>query len=223
MLKSIEVFNMVMTTEQVQQIFPFLIAGCMFLLLILFWLKNFIFCWLKVRASGGSKILVRIRNDLHNYYRVGSLDGVFLYFNARKRPDLKNPRKQLPICPQGSDKPMLKECLYRDWGVNVVDVDDIKECFLKYKNGSYESLATGNAEAYDLAIQKAQMQPPKGMTGLVDPKTAQIITFIGLGIILLAVVYEISITKNILTGLIQTYNNTETIKGMLSTLLTPKV
>ena len=209
------VIKLAMTPEQVQQMIPFLMGGCMFLVLILFWLRDFLFSWLKVRASGGSKVLVRVRNDLHNYYRVGSLDKSFLYFKSRKRSDSKNPRSQLPICPQGSDKPMLKDCMYRDWGVNVVEVDDMKECFLKYKNGEYESLSTGNSEAYDLAIQKALMQPPKGSTGIVDPRMFQIIMIGGIVLLALGVGYGLSVQANMMKGLIATYNDVGVVKGLL--------
>ena len=214
---------MAMTTEQINQILPFLIGASMFLVLILYWLKSFIFPWLKVRASGGAKILVRVRNDLHNYYKVGSLDTTFLYYKPRKRSDSKNPRKMLPICPQDSNKPMLKECIYRDWGVNVVDIDDVKECFLKYKNGQYESLATGNSEAYDLAIQKAEMQPPKGTQGIVSPRVFQIIVICGVVLIALGVAYGLSTQANLLKGMIAIYNDTEMTKTMLMNLTSPHI
>lgn len=211
-----------MTSEQIQQILPFLIGGCMFLVLILFWLRGFLIAWLKVRASGGSKILVRVRNDLHNYYRVGSLDNVFLYFNARKRPDIKNPRKMLPIIPQGESKPMLKECIYRDWGVNVVEVDDVKECFLKYKNHEYECLATGNSELHDIAHQKALNLPPKGSTGLMDNRMFQIVVVVGIVLIAIGLIYSISIEKNLMKGLIDTYNIVSSNKAMLLNMTMPQ-
>lgn len=209
---------MALTNEQIQQLLPFLFGACAFLLLILYWLKAFIFPWLKVRASGGSKILVRVRNDLHNYYSVGSLDSTFLYFKARKRPDIKSPKKQLPIIPQGGTKPMLRECIYRDWGVNVVEVDDIKECFIKYKNGDYELLPTGNSEIYDLAMQKAMNLPPKGQNGIMDNRMFQIVMVCGIALACIGLIYVISVNSNLMKGLIDVHGHVEHMDLILTNM-----
>ena len=170
--------------------------GILFMLL-----KSFLPAWFSVRRSGGNMILVHIANPLMDYYKAGKIDNGFLYYKARKRVDNPDPNRMLYV----GD---IRGFSYKAFGVNVIDVDDIKNCvWSRYGTSSksddgtssnYNAVSTNNAEAYDEA-QYTALHKPATKKAMFDEYTWQIIVLIA--IILLAV------------GLFLTYRQIGTVDG----------
>jgi hypothetical protein len=148
--------------------------------LLFIMLRSFIPAWLQVRMSAGSKILVHIANPLMDYYRAGRVDDGFLYYKARKRRDNPDPNRMLYV----GD---IRSFQYRAFGVNVVDVDDLKNCVWsrtgvstvndKGVSSNYVAVSTNNAEAYDEA-QYTALHKPATKKALFDEYVWQIIVLI---------------------------------------------
>jgi hypothetical protein len=165
--------------------------GILFMLL-----KSFLPAWLSVKRSGGNKILVHIANPLMDYFKAGRIDNGFLYFQARKRKDNPQANRMLYV----GD---IRNFSYKAYGVNVIDVDDIKNCvWNRYGNASinsdgvssnYNSVTTNNAEAYDEA-QYTALHKPSTKKALFDEYTWQMISLVAyilLAIGLILVVREV--------------------------------
>jgi hypothetical protein len=84
------------------------------ILIINFLTKGFLFAWMKAKKSRDKKLLVKVRNVIHDFFVVGTLaDGMLTYAGSSKK------EKILSI-PDGS--------VYRSFGVFVVDIDEEKNC-----------------------------------------------------------------------------------------------
>jgi hypothetical protein len=150
--------------------------------ILFFLLKSFLPAWFNVRRAGGNKILVHIANPLMDYYSVGSIDNGFLYYKARRRKDNPDPNRMLFV----GD---IRDFSYKAFGVNVVDVDDLKNCvWSRYgtaslneqgKSSNYVAVSTNNAEAYDEAQYTALHKPATKKT-MFDEYTWQIIVIIAI-------------------------------------------
>ena len=164
--------------------------------LLFMMLRSFLPAWLKVKRSGGNMILVHIANPLMDYYKAGRVDNGFLYFQARKRKDNPQPNRMLYV----GD---IRNFSYKAFGVNVVDVDDIKNCvWNRYgeatqnelgASSNYNAVSTNNAEAYDEA-QYTALHKPNTKKAMFDEYTWQMISliaFIILAVGLVLVVREI--------------------------------
>ncbi len=155
--------------------------------ILFFLLKSFLPAWFKVRRSAGTLILVHVANPLMDYYKAGRVDNGFLYYKARKRVDNPDPNRMLYV----GD---IRNFSYKAFGVNVIDVDDIKNCvWNRYGvsgvsdtgiSSNYNAVSTNNAEAYDEA-QYTALHKPSTKKAMFDEYTWQIISLIAF--ILLAV------------------------------------
>lgn len=155
--------------------------------LLFFLLKSFLPAWFAVRRSTASKILVHIANPLMDYYKAGKIDNGFLYYKARRRTDNPDPNRMLYV----GD---IKGFSYKSFGVNCIDVDDIKNCVWNRTgvstvnaqgvSSNYEAVTTNNAEAYDEA-QYTALHKPNIKKALFDEYTWQLIVIFA--IILLGV------------------------------------
>lgn len=163
-------------------------------LLWFFFLKSFLPAWFAVRKSQGNQILVHVANPLMDYYKAGKLDNGFLYYKARKRVDNPDPNRMLFV----GD---VRAFSYKAFGVNVIDVDDIKNCvWSRYgeatvgdhgKSSNYTAVSTNNAEAYDEA-QYTALHKPSTKKAMFDEYTWQIISLISWVVILGAIAFAIS-------------------------------
>lgn len=155
--------------------------------IIFFFLKSFLPAWFSVRRSGGNKILVHVANPLMDYYKAGRIDNGFLYYKARRRSDNPDPNRMLYV----GD---IRNFSYKAFGVNCVDVDDLKSCVWnrygeatvsdKGVSSNYNAVSTNNAEAYDEA-QYTALHKPSTKKAMFDEYTWQLIC---LGIAVLVIV-----------------------------------
>lgn len=176
-------------------------------LLVLVWfLRSFIFAWLDVRRAQGSKFLIRVRNPTSDYFRAGTADARHLYFIAKKRRDNKDPNRMIPLRSNSPDEPRFEDAIYRSFGVSCIDVDDEKNCIIHYRNAQYHSVASTNVESFDEAVKTAGMKPSLEDQGLLTNNMMQWVTIIGFIIIILGGVYLYSIIKGTHSGLIETFN-----------------
>jgi len=151
--------------------------GLLFMLL-----KSFLPAWFEVRRSAGSKILVHVANPLMDYFKAGTIENGFLYYKARRRKDNPDPNRMLYV----GD---IKGFNYKAYGVNVVDVDDVKNCVwcrtgkstsnIDGVSSNYEAVSTNNAEAYDEA-QYTALHKPSTKKAMFDEYTWQMIVLIGM-------------------------------------------
>jgi len=170
----------IVTIDSVQLITNYVVLFLSGLFLLVMVLRSFLPAWLSVRFSGGSKILVHVANPLMDYYRAGRIDDGFLYYKARRRRDNPDPNRMLFV----GD---IRNFSYKAFGVNVVDVDDLKNCVWnrsgvstvndKGVSSNYEAVSTNNAEAYDEA-QYTALHKPATKKALFDEHTWQIIQMI---------------------------------------------
>jgi len=189
------------TIESSQLIMNYVVFVLLGFGILYFMLKSLVPAWLSVRFSGGSKILVHVANPLMDYYKPGKIDAGFLYYKARRRSDNPDPNRMLWV----GD---IREFSYRALGVNVIDVDDIKNCVWsrtgvstssdKGVSSNYEAVSTNNAEAYDEA-QYTALHKPSTKKALFDEYTWQLIV---LGVAVLVVV-----------GLVLVYRQIGTVDG----------
>lgn len=150
--------------------------------LLFFFLKSFLPAWFEVRRSAGNKVLVHVANPLMDYYKAGRVDNGFLYYKARKRIDNPDPNRMLYV----GD---IKGFSYKAFGVNVVDVDDIKNCVWnrygsstvsdKGVTSNYDAVSTNNVEAYDEA-QYTALHKPSTKKAMFDEYTWQVIVLVGM-------------------------------------------
>ena len=154
--------------------------------IIAFMLRGFILPWWRVKRSGGSKLLVRIRNPLQWYYAAGTVDKSWLYFTGHKRKD--NPKASRMIfigTPENwknNDKSRLTIfglAVYKSFGVMCIDVDDEKDCVFYLDQEQYMAVPGFNSELNDEAMSTA-LNKPSLSDGLFDPKMFQIITLLGI-------------------------------------------
>jgi hypothetical protein len=173
--------------QSTQLIINYVIIAIAGIGLLFFLLRSFLPAWFDVRRSAGSKILVHVANPLMDYYKSGKIDNGFLYYKARRRSDNPDPNRMLYI---GN----IRNFSYKAFGVNVVDVDDIKNCVWnrygestvndKGVSSNYSAVSTNNAEAYDEA-QYTALHKPAIKKALFDEYTWQLISlacFIGLAV-----------------------------------------
>lgn len=156
-------------------------------------LKGFFIEWWRVKRSGGSKVLVNVKNPLQNYFKVGNIDNGFLHYTARSRKDNKDPGRMICITNKTSDGySVYDKSIYKSFGVFCIDVDDLKGCILYRDDEQYKAVQGYNAELMDEALKTALAKPSEedGWT----TKDFILIGGIGLVIIGLYIVYSKSVT-----------------------------
>jgi hypothetical protein len=166
----------------------FLLIGMGFFIMLL---SSFLPAWLSVRRSGGNKVLVHIANPLMDYYKAGKVDNGFLYYKARKRVDNPDPNRMLWV----GD---IRNFTYKSFGVNVIDVDDIKNCiWSRYGtstvspegvSSNYDAVSTNNAEAYDEA-QYTALHKPSTKKAMFDEYTWQMISLFAFVLIIAGIIF----------------------------------
>lgn len=129
-------------------IIPQLLITGGILMLINWWSKNFITTWLKVRASRGGKLLVRVRSVKDWYFRTGAVDESFLIYTDRSA---EKKQHRLAIKPNS---------IYQSWGVSAIDVDETKNTIFIYGN----EVSGFDAVKYDQYLQRMASAPRKEET-----------------------------------------------------------
>lgn len=145
--------------------------------LLWFFMSDFMTAFLKVKASRGKLILVKLRSSVRDYYRVGKLDDEMLVF----KDDNKNTRRIN----------MHKAALYRTLNVNCVDIDEESNCMI---SRDYEVLNGHDAKKINNLFVRALTKPQ------TLSKTDQIIMFM-LGAAILGILLTLFFVYNIMTGL----------------------
>ena len=97
--------------------------------------------WLKVKTSRGKKVLIKLRRRLLDDYEVGVLDGDFIIYGKKEN------KKRLVI---------PEDCIYRSFGVNVVDLHDGKQAIAKT---DFEAVSGHDGERYESLYIRALYRP----------------------------------------------------------------
>jgi len=148
--------------------------------------KGFLFRFIKVRASFGKLVLVKIREINQDDYRIGEIEEGYLIYTTKG----KN-KKRIKI-------PRDKTAIYKSMGVNFIDVDNEKNaiCYV-----DYEAVCGFDAEKNNDLLTRALYKPKiadnkdKLMLGLL------IILIIVVGIVGYMVVMQSESIATILTQL----------------------
>ena len=172
-----------------QLMINYFVMVCLGIGVLFFLLKSFLPAWISVKRSGGNKVLVHVANPLMDYYKAGRVDNGFLYYKARRRTDNPDPNRMLYV----GD---IRNFSYKAFGVNVVDVDDLKNCvWSRYGESSvsekgissnYTAVSTNNAEAYDEA-QYTALHKPSTKKAMFDEYTWQLVC-LGIAILLIVAI-----------------------------------
>jgi hypothetical protein len=107
-----------------------------------FLMRGFFFKFLKVKASFGSKILVRIHTQIDRYYTIGIIEDGFLVFRTRTKSNRR------VVLPNGA--------IYRSIGVYWIDVDEEKNCVIK---PNMEVVSGFDADRYNSLYLRALYRP----------------------------------------------------------------
>lgn len=129
-----------------QSLMYFTMSGAVLIGLV-FFLINFLLGgimmpFLKVKASRGKKLLVRVINPIHDYFRIGEIDEGFLVFKDRK----KNTRRIY----------MQPGCVYRAATIHWVEIDDEKNCIYDRKGNQVSGF---DAVKFDDLLKRALYKP----------------------------------------------------------------
>lgn len=142
----------------------------------IFLLKNFTIEWLKVRMSGGRKILIKVISPIGDYFVAGEYHKSHLQFRARKRRDNKEPNRLIYV-------ESIKDAIYSSFGVKCIDVDDYKDSVYYRYNDSYKSVCGANTEYTDELVKTALAKPSEEGIGFFNAKTWQAIILISIVIL----------------------------------------
>jgi len=113
-------------------------------LLINFLSNGFLFTFLRVKASRGRKMMVKIRQPLEDYYRPGEIKDNDLLFKDRD-----GIRRRLTLSDDGGD-------IYRSMNLNFIDVDEEKNAIQKK---DYTIVSGHDAVKVDHLLTRALMKP----------------------------------------------------------------
>lgn len=136
----------------------------------------------EVKRSRGSKLLVRVRHPVQDYFRAGHIDeGVLIWVDRQK-----NTRRI----------PMTQGVVSRAATIFWVEVDDEKNCFYTRANG--DAVSTYDAVKVDSYIQRALVRP--GIFGDQTIKLLMAITIVGVLVMLLVafLVYKNGVALNMI-------------------------
>ena len=136
-------------------------------------LKNFTINYLKVKFSGGKKLLVKVVSPAGDYYTAGQFDKGHVTFPTRKRVDNKDPRRTLFVESFG-------DAIYHSFGVTCIDVDDLKDSIYYRHSDQYHSIPGYNSEYFDELLKTAVAKPSEEGIGLFNAKTWQAIILIAI-------------------------------------------
>lgn len=170
-----------MNVDFIYQIVSYLAIFILLFVVIEFYTKGFIVKYIRVKASRGKKVLVRVIGQVTDYLEVGDLAEGTIKFKDRSVTG--KGRKVLAV-PDGAIKPLL--------GVNWVAVNEKLNAVL---NPDFKGVTGYDAERINNLLLRALYSPP-----LTDPKQMVLIVLTGaclLGIIYLGIKTG-SIEKSIL-------------------------
>jgi hypothetical protein len=112
-------------------------------IIIINWLLGGLFKpYIRVRGSRGRFVLVKVKNIVSDYYRVGQVDEKFLVFKDRKKQER---RLALPI-----------GAIYRSLNVSIIDVDDEKNTVINYNS---DHVIGFDANKFSSLYERALMKP----------------------------------------------------------------
>ena len=138
-------------------------------------LKNFLINWIKVKFSGGTKILTKIVNIQGDYYTTSVYNKQHLALISRARSDNKEPRRLIWVDPTQEGN-----AFYRSFGVTCVDIDDSKDSVYFRFDKEYVNVPPVNTEYYDELVKTALAKPSEEGIGFFNAKTWQIMIIIGM-------------------------------------------
>lgn len=105
------------------------------------WLRGFFFPFLKVKASQGRLVLVRLRGSVRDHYTTGDpVDGT-LRFKVKKDYRTIN---------------MEPLAIYRSWNMNCIDIDEEKNSIILRDGQHVEGF---DAQKFDDIIERALKKP----------------------------------------------------------------
>ena len=136
---------------------------------------GFLITFLRVKASRGKKVLVKVKSVTDSYYKIGKVSEKTLTYRARDQKE----NKKIPV-PDG-------EIFYRSMSVWGCDVDEENNSFITPKG---EIVATYDAEKYDQLITRALYKPT-----LMDKNEK--IMLLMIGAVILGIVITVFFVKGI--------------------------
>jgi len=104
--------------------------------------SKWLFVWLRVKTSGGRKLLVHVRTVTQDYFKAGTVDKGFLVFKDSNKEE----RRIL----------LLDDCIIKSGGVNNIYIDDTKSCVMKR---NLEAVGGFDATKYNDLYLRALYKP----------------------------------------------------------------
>jgi len=144
------------------------IVMCFGIFIIALLQKGFLFPYLKVRASFGRLVLVKIRSINRDYFRPGKIHEGYLLFK-----DLEE-KKQKRIALKDSS------AFYKCLAVNWIDLDEMKNCIVRHSDN--RSIDGFDAIKYQDLLKRALMRPT------LEDKKEKIMLIMLAGVLLACVV-----------------------------------
>jgi len=178
-----------------------LIVGSYLAIVVIgFFLMNFLSAgfftrFIKVRASRGKLVMVKVRGVTDHYYRSGSVTEKTLIYTARGQKE----KKRIPL-PD-------KNVFYRSMMATFIDVDEDKNTIIMPEDG--KEVSSYDAEKYEQLIQRALYKP-----ALMDKNEK--IMLLMLGAVILGVIIVFFYVKGIDGQLFAMQEQLNTIKEVAS-------
>lgn len=158
---------------------------------VAFFQGHFFFKYLQVKASRGKKILCKIRTPTRDYFRVG--------VPSEKTISVKFLGDKLPVTLVFNN-----DCIYRAWGVNVVDIDEQSREII---DKNFELKPTFDHPTLSNIMKRIITAPS------INDKLVQIILILSI-LILLAVIVGFFILKNDISKLVDLVEVSRTVGGV---------
>jgi len=106
---------------------PYFIAMLLPILFFIWYLRGFLGPYMKVRASRGGKILVKVHTVYSHYFCSGVIVDDFLVYNRKDKKEVRVSIKKAtePVVDDKTNKPTsVKPVFYRMLGVGCIDTDE---------------------------------------------------------------------------------------------------
>lgn len=144
----------------------------------IFFLKNFLITWLKVKMPTTKyNVMVEVQHPVQNYFAPGQIEKNFLYYKGKKTSD--NPKGNRIVDLTNIEIEVgIGSIVHHGWGVRNIRVDDAKGCCLYRDEKSYKAVSGYSPEAIGDLVYDAQNRPSLE-DGLMTPRVFQIIMVIG--------------------------------------------
>lgn len=157
-----------------QMMINLLIMFMMGFMVWIFFLRNFLINWLKVKMPTTKyNVLVEVQHPVQNYFACGQIEKSFLYYKGKKTPD--NPKANRIVDLTEIEKTVgIGSMVHRSFGVLNIRVDDAKGCCIFRDEKSYQSLSGYSPESIGDLVYDAQNRPSLE-DGMMAPKMFQIV------------------------------------------------